>query len=282
MAYLQSLFSDPRGTLIVILLALPARMLALSMHEYAHARMAYKCGDNTAYMLGRMTLNPFKHIDPLGFLMLYLVGFGWAKPVPINPRNFKGDVRRADFLVSIAGVATNFLMFLLGSVVLYAAIAFALSGLARVEGIADFLRAGENYIAISGGEAYAVLGGAAYPVEMLLQNAPSLGAYLIRPLWGDIPYYLFQMLSYFVQINIVLAIFNLIPIPPLDGYHVLNDLILKRDLFASQRAQMIGYAVMLALLFSGALGRMLGFVIEKAYLVMGTGANAIFSLLGIA
>ena len=86
MYYIRAFLNDPVATLTVILLALPGRMLALSMHEAAHAYVADRCGDPTARNLGRLTLNPLKHIDILGFLMLYIVGFGWAKPVPINPQ----------------------------------------------------------------------------------------------------------------------------------------------------------------------------------------------------
>lgn len=101
--YIRAFLSDPRATLMVILLA--ARHAGHVMHEAAHAYVADRCGDPTARNLGRLTLNPLKHIDILGFLMLYLVGFGWAKPVPINPRNFKGDYRKCDLKVSLAGVS---------------------------------------------------------------------------------------------------------------------------------------------------------------------------------
>ena len=72
-----------------LLISLPAVIIAIGFHEAAHAFIAYKCGDNTAKNLGRLTLNPLKHLDPIGFIMLFLFHFGWAKPVPINPNNFK-------------------------------------------------------------------------------------------------------------------------------------------------------------------------------------------------
>lgn len=80
----------------------------LSMHEFAHAFAAYKCGDPTAKWQGRMTMNPAKHFDPLGIIMFAIAGFGWAKPVPVNPSNFK-HYRRGCFWTSIAGVLVNFL-----------------------------------------------------------------------------------------------------------------------------------------------------------------------------
>lgn len=88
---------------------LPAIVIALSVHEFSHAYVAHLCGDDTAKNLGRMTINPIKHIDPIGLIMLLLVHFGWAKPVPVNYRNFSRP-KRDIFLVSIAGIAANFIM----------------------------------------------------------------------------------------------------------------------------------------------------------------------------
>ena len=79
-SYITSFFEDPKGMLIFLLLALPGRVMALSFHEWAHAYIANKCGDPTARAMGRMTLNPAKHLDPLGTIMMLLLGFGWANP----------------------------------------------------------------------------------------------------------------------------------------------------------------------------------------------------------
>lgn len=108
------LFSILQGGSIVdiiaeLLLILPVAMLALSLHETAHGYVAYKCGDNTAYNLGRLTLNPFRHIDPVGFLCMVVFGFGWAKPVPINTRNFRNS-KRGMVLSAAAGPAANLLL----------------------------------------------------------------------------------------------------------------------------------------------------------------------------
>lgn len=88
---------------------LPAVVISLSFHECAHAFVAYRCGDPTARNLGRMTLNPIKHIDPIGFVMMLLVHFGWAKPVPVNYRNFNKP-KRDIILVSVAGITANLLL----------------------------------------------------------------------------------------------------------------------------------------------------------------------------
>ena len=280
--YIQELLRDPVATLTVILLALPGRMLALSMHEAAHAYVADRCGDPTARNLGRLTLNPLKHID-----ILYIVGFGWAKPVPINPRNYKGDYRKCDLKVSLAGITMNLILFLGGALVLYGVMGFALARLPQVSETALNLfgtdaRAfittadGMRSVFIDRGDGYYTY----WYIHELLTYAPYAGEF-VKMLWGNVPYYLFEMLSYFVQINIVLAIFNLIPIPPLDGYHVLNDLVLKRNLFASGQAMRVGYVVLIVLLVSGVLDRALSFVVEGAFSILGSGAGAILGALGV-
>lgn len=158
---------DIQGFLMSMLLSLPGVIIAISCHEWAHAYSAYRLGDPTARNMGRMTLDPFKHLDPVGFAMLWLVGFGWAKPVPVNSRNFKKYVRD-DIIVSLAGVVTNFIL-----AFLFTGLVFLLTGVFRID----------NYIIIS-------------------------------------------MVSSAAVINIGIGIFNLIPIPPLDGYHILRHVLI--------------------------------------------------------
>lgn len=102
-------FSDPMGWLMDKLLLLPGIVLGLSMHEYAHAKVAYKLGDPTPKMQGRVTANPMAHIDPLGFAALIFVGFGWGVPVQINPSNFRHR-RRDELMVALAGVTMNLII----------------------------------------------------------------------------------------------------------------------------------------------------------------------------
>ncbi|MBQ9625514.1 MAG: site-2 protease family protein [Clostridia bacterium] len=106
---IEQLFTNPLVFILDILYLLPAILIGLSFHEAAHAYVAYKMGDSTAKNLGRLTLDPAKHIDPIGLLCLLLVGFGWAKPVPVNPNNYKNR-REGEFLVSVAGVSMNFIL----------------------------------------------------------------------------------------------------------------------------------------------------------------------------
>ena len=162
-----------------LLLFVPVLMLSVVAHEYAHARVAVSQGDPTPLMLGRLTMNPLPHIDPVGTVLVPLLLFfsqagfiiGWAKPVPVNTRNFR-DYRRGDVLVSIAGVTANFLL----------ALVFFL----------------------------AALGLSAAGVEV---SAPGLAGGLRR------------MSEFGLFLNLLLGIFNLIPIPPLDGSHLLYHLL---------------------------------------------------------
>ena len=103
--------------IVSLLLSMPVILFALSLHETAHGYVAYKCGDTTAYNLGRLTLNPFKHIDPIGFGCMLILGFGWAKPVPINTRNFRNP-KRGMALSALAGPVANAVMGLLSAVML--------------------------------------------------------------------------------------------------------------------------------------------------------------------
>lgn len=149
-------------------------------HEYAHAEAAYRQGDDTAYMLGRLTFNPLKHIDPIMTVLLPVLLwlshtgfiFGAAKPVPVNPRKYRKFVR-GDVIVSLAGIAVNLILFVI------------FTGLFAVVGLVG---------------------------QSLPSLAPSLEI-------------LQRMIFYGVQFNLVLAFFNLIPIPPLDGSHVFYHLL---------------------------------------------------------
>ena len=111
---LRALSTDPLGFLTSLLLSIPGLLLAFSMHEFAHGFAAYKMGDNTAKYSGRLSLNPLHHMDPIGTLCLFLCGFGWAKPVPINPYNFRNR-RLGIIVVSLAGPFMNFVIALISA-----------------------------------------------------------------------------------------------------------------------------------------------------------------------
>ena len=108
---LEWLRDDPQGFLLFMRYRAPAVLIALTLHEYAHGYMAYRAGDPTAKQLGRLSFNPLKHLDLWGTISMFLIGVGWAKPVPVNPRNFRNG-RRDHIMVALAGVVTNLIMFL--------------------------------------------------------------------------------------------------------------------------------------------------------------------------
>ncbi|MEE1200352.1 MAG: site-2 protease family protein [Christensenellales bacterium] len=257
--YLGDLFSDPRNTLIFLLLALPGRLMAIAAHEAAHGWVAERCGDPTARFMGRITLNPLKHLDPVGVFMMVVFGFGWARPVPVNPRNFR-NYRRDDLLVSIAGITANLVLFLLGVLLMYGLLIIAVMQVPRVASAATTGQ--ELFIAsYKGGDAMFFQEGAQryyLPLADAFRNGIFMSDTIIAPVFGQVAGHLYDMLYYFVVTNMVLAVFNMIPVPPLDGYHVLNDLVLKGNLFAGRQAQGIGMGLLYLGVFTGVLGDMLG------------------------
>ncbi len=284
MGMISSILSNPREMLIFLLLAMPGRLLAISAHEFGHAWVANRCGDPTARLMGRMTLNPLKHIDLVGLVMMLVVGIGWAKPVPVNPMHFR-NLRRDDLKVSLAGITMNLLLFILSTLLMFAVLGISLNRLPSVSLFNSFssdqgaflmeYKGEQSFIWEEDGDSFYV------PVSDLLEEAPYYGNYVAREVFGAPAGYAYQMLGYFVVVNIMLAIFNLIPIPPLDGYHVLNDLVLKRKLFADQRGQMIGMGLMLALMFTGALSQGLMAVQNFIFGYLGRLAQMAFTALGI-
>jgi len=172
---------------------------SLTVHEFAHAWSAWRLGDDTAARMGRLTLNPIAHIDPVGTLLLPLLGvpIGWAKPVPVDPANFRRGVKMStgDLLVSIAGPISNLLLALLGTVVFGLFLRF--SGVAPDRAIVE-------------------------------------------------------LLSFFVLLNVGLAVFNLLPVPPLDGSHVLGSFVPYRWRGAWESFLRVGPILLMVLLLSGA------------------------------
>ncbi|MCR4576816.1 MAG: site-2 protease family protein [Clostridiales bacterium] len=252
---LNEIMSSPLEWLQSLLIMLPGIMLALSVHESAHGWVAERCGDDTARLMGRITLNPLKHIDPLGFAMMFLAGFGWAKPVPVNPLKYK-NYRSDDLKVSLAGITANLCLFFICFLILAMIFSFALAKLPEYDNYYTAIRQGEqgNFLTSYDGEKSVILDGYYLPVESMLEYyvfaffAPE---YLITPVLGSVVSVIYRMVAYCMIINIGLAVFNLIPIPPFDGYHVLNDLVLKQDLFAQQRTARIASMVLWGLIILG-------------------------------
>lgn len=181
--------------LLDIIAGIPGLIIAMVIHEYAHAHTADALGDPTPRMMGRLTLNPAAHIDPIGLIMLFLVRFGWAKPVIIDARHFKNP-RRDDILVSLAGPVANLVTAFLTLVVLLA------------------------YHQVAG--------------------RPSVGMY--------------QVLQLIIIYNINFAIFNLIPLPPLDGSHVLAQLLPGRLAYEYARLERYSFLILIVLIMTPILG----------------------------
>lgn len=276
---LLDLFSNPLDTLLSLLISLPGVFLALSAHEAAHGWVAYKCGDPTAKMMGRITLNPLRHLDPIGFLCMLLAGFGWAKPVPVNPNNYR-NYRKDDLKVSLAGITANLILFVFGFMIAAGLITSAYASVPEFDTMDEYIEyldenylvdndgfARENITAIwqgsseklitvipAGERAFSTDGMIYYtftPDTLFADSSLYSGLFLITNLWGKAGEIAFQMLLSFIFLNLGLAAFNLIPLPPLDGYHVLNDLVLKRPLFADIQAQRTGTGILFALILLG-------------------------------
>lgn len=265
--YITSLFEDPIATLTFFLLALPARLLALSMHEWAHAYVADKCGDPTARRMGRMSINPLRHLDVVGLIMMALLGFGWAKPVPVNPRNYKNP-RRDDILVSLAGIAVNLILFILSYLLLGVIVLLALRALPHYD---NYLIAQADAFTTTYQGASVVISDNSYiSITDLFRYAPYIAEeMLIAPVFGKVAGYVCRMLGYFVSVNISLALFNLIPVPPLDGSHVAHNILLSRSPYASEKVRRVASGAMMLLMFSGVLGKGLSYACDGALALLG-------------
>lgn len=236
-----------------------AALVSISVHESSHALSAYWLGDDTAKRSGRISLNPLRHLDPLGFLMMVVVHFGWAKPVPVNPLKYK-NYRSDDLKVSLAGITANLCLFFVCFLVLALIFSSALAKLPEYDSYYAALQQGEegSFITTYSGHKsiiYSFEGDRYYqPLDDLMEYvefsfyAPEV---LIGPVFGSVVSVIYQMVAYCMIINIGLAVFNLIPVPPFDGYHVLNDIVLHQDLFAQQRTANISRMVLFGLIILG-------------------------------
>lgn len=198
---------DFTAALTQVLAILVIVFLVLPFHEWAHAFTALKLGDTSVKYRGRLTLNPMAHIDPFGALALLLFGFGWAKPVPIDPRNFKNP-KLGMGIVALMGPVANIVAAIVGGLIFHAIAAFA--------------------PAFFTGEGFG--------------------------------YYLNLFLVFYIQINVSLAVFNLLPIPPLDGSKILFVFLPDRAVAWFYRYQNIISIVLIALLWMGVLSVPLNFL----------------------
>ena len=225
--------------IISLLLTIPGVFITLAVHECAHGWASYKLGDPTARNLGRLTLNPIKHIDPIGLLCMIFFRFGWAKPVPVNARYYKKP-RRDMALVAAAGPASNLIMMVLSMFLVYFSYFIYDLAVTQTYSFAYFWNL------------WAGVGNLPIPEE--------IGAKLMF-LW-------FTFLKNFCVLNASLAVFNLLPIPPLDGSRIAFIFLPVKFYFGIMRYERIIQTAMFVLLFIGAFDGILSFATNT--LVRGT------------
>jgi len=199
---------DINHTIQKFILLAPPFLLALTFHELAHGYVAWRLGDPTAKNAGRLTMNPLKHLDPLGVIAFVIMKIGWAKPVPVDPRYFR-DPQKGMLLVALAGPLANVLLAILSALVL-----------------------------------------------QVLVRLPAMPMFILQPLVG--------MLVASVWINIMLAVFNFLPIPPLDGSKVLMGILPRDAARTYARLEPFGFIVLLALFYTGIIPRIIGPIINFA------------------
>ena len=211
---LSSYLTD-MNALLGLLYTIPGVLIAITFHEFAHAKVADMLGDDTPRREGRISLNPLAHIDPIGFIMLLFAGFGWGKPVNVNPRNYNRDIsmEKADAIVSIAGPAMNMIL-----AIVFTAIYFII---------------------------YKIAG------KIVLTNTVLL--------------IIMVMIKYTITINIGLGIFNLIPLPPLDGSKVIKPFLTYNAKQWFEDNERIFYIIFVVLWITGIAGTIISPIINIVF-----------------
>ena len=225
---LLSLASYGTDGIFDLLLSVPAVLLAITVHEFGHALAAYKLGDDTPLRQGRLSLNPFDHVDPLGLAMLLFAHIGWGKPVQIDPRNYNRNisVEKADAIVSFAGPLMNFITAIVFALIYCAIIKFA---------------------------------GTAFIIS-------NIGGIIIA------------IIAYIVTMNIGLGVFNLIPLPPLDGSKIFLPILPYNAKSWFIEHEQIFYFVFLIIWITGIAGRLISPIIGQITSWILTFAMKVFGL----
>ena len=207
-------YRENPAELLDLVLTIPAVLIAITFHEFAHAFVADKLGDDTPRRQGRLTLNPIAHLDPIGSVLLIVAGYGWGKPVEISPRNFNRNISMSagNALVSVAGPIMNFLLAILFTIINFAIIKFA----------PEF--------------GYTQAGGI---VMMVVQ--------------------------YTIIINVGLGVFNLIPLPPLDGSKILIHFLPYNAKTWFEKYSQLFYIVFIVLWWTGIASKIISPVINGVY-----------------
>lgn len=221
-------YSSSAEALISLITTIPGVLIAITFHEYAHAFAAYKLGDETSKSQGRMSLNPLKHTDPIGLVMLLFLGIGWGKPVQVDSRKFKRNisVKKAEAIISAAGPIANFIMAIVFTII------------------------------------YAILVKFNVFANMSFRSAETV----------------FMVILYTIIINIGLGVFNLIPLPPLDGSKILRAFLPpKADMWFKDK-EIIFYLVFIILWITGIAGMIIAPIRSALYSGIMNAVTSIFGL----
>lgn len=267
--------SDPIAFFRFMVYRAPAVLIALTLHELSHGYVAWRCGDSTAKNAGRLSLNPLKHLSLIGTLLMFTSGMGWAKPVPVNPNNFRNG-RRDDLLVSIAGVTMNFFLFLLATFLMifvneyvWQEKLFSYSEFTSRYGLMCF--EGDNFWQILLNDEHLItdfISGTYYGIEVSK--------------WLNVSWliHIQRFLYHFAMCNLGMCIFNLIPFPPLDGFHVVNDILLRGKLKLNTRTFTIAMIALLVLMNTT---NVVSSVIGKIeYFIQGNLLSGLLTLFGLS
>ncbi len=187
---------------------IPPLLLSLTLHEYAHGWVAWRLGDPTAKNMGRLTLNPISHLDPIGAVAFIILNFGWAKPVPVNPRYFRNPIRGMCW-VAAAGPITNLILAVFSAI---------------------FCKMLLHLLATT--EPSALMEATAIPLLGMLYSS--------------------------VWINLVLCVFNLLPVPPLDGSRILTGILPAGMVRGWLKVEKYGFAILLVLMLTGVISQVIG------------------------
>lgn len=199
------------NALLGLLYTIPGVLIAITFHEFAHAKAADMLGDDTPRREGRLSLNPMSHIDPIGFVMLLFAGFGWGKPVSVNPKNYNRDItiEKADAIVSIAGPAINIILAIIFTIIYFVIV----------------------------------------KIDETIIYSSTIGSIIMK------------MIIYTISINIGLGVFNLIPLPPLDGSKVIKPFLPYNAKVWFEDNERIFYIIFVVLWITGIAGTIISPII---------------------